>query len=142
VSEDPAAPPSASETVYHAPRLAACLARLGELHPRLCPRQVLGARIGLQAGALLGLDLPRADKRLLALVETDGCFADGVSVATGCWLGRRTLRLLDYGRVAAMLVDISTGRCGSGRTRRPAPARSPGRRGRPTAGTPSSRAIR
>jgi formylmethanofuran dehydrogenase subunit E len=60
---------------------------------------VLGVRIGLAAGEALDLDLPRADKRLLMLVETDGCFADGVSVATGCWLGRRTLRLVDYGRV-------------------------------------------
>jgi formylmethanofuran dehydrogenase subunit E len=52
----------------------------------------------------------RRDKRLLALVETDGCFADGGSVATGCWLGRRTLRLVDYGRVAATLIDTVTGR--------------------------------
>ncbi len=67
-------------------------------------------RIGLQAGLLLGLDLPQPDKRLLTLVETDGCFADGVSVATGCWLGRRTLRLLDYGKVAATFVDLREGR--------------------------------
>ena len=80
------------------------------MHPRLCPRQVLGVRMGLEAGALLGLELPRTDKRLMALVETDGCFADGVSVATGCWLGRRTLRLIDYGKVAATVVDVRTGR--------------------------------
>jgi formylmethanofuran dehydrogenase subunit E len=74
----------------------------------LCPRQVLGVRLGLQAGEVLGLQIPRRDKRLLVLVETDGCFADGVSVATGCWLGRRTLRLVDYGRVAATIVDSAT----------------------------------
>jgi formylmethanofuran dehydrogenase subunit E len=66
--------------------------------------------MGIWAGELLGLVLPQKDKRLLALVETDGCFADGVSVATGCWLGRRTLRLLDYGRVAATFVDTKTAR--------------------------------
>lgn len=65
--------------------------------------------MGLYAGELLGLELPQSGKRLLALVETDGCFADGVSVATGCWLGRRTLRLVDYGRVAATFVDSRTG---------------------------------
>ncbi|MCC6175174.1 MAG: formylmethanofuran dehydrogenase, partial [Chloroflexi bacterium] len=44
--------------------------RLLPLHARLCPRQILGARIGLYAGELLGLDLPQTDKRLLAIVET------------------------------------------------------------------------
>jgi formylmethanofuran dehydrogenase subunit E len=88
--------------------LSTCLDQLARLHPRLCPRQVLGVRMGLLAGEILGLDLPRRDKRLLVLVETDGCFADGLSVATGCWLGRRTLRLVDHGRVAATLVDTST----------------------------------
>jgi formylmethanofuran dehydrogenase subunit E len=88
--------------------LSACLDGLRRLHPRLCPRQVLGVRIGLLAGTLLEAHLPRGDKRLLAIVETDGCFADGVSIATGCWLGRRTLRLMDYGRVAATVVDTAT----------------------------------
>ncbi len=40
----------------------------------------------------------------------DGCFADAVSVATGCWPGKRTLRLIDHGKVAATFVDIATGR--------------------------------
>ncbi len=77
----------------------------GATHRHVCPRQVLGARMGLLAGQTLGLELPRSDKRLLVLVETDGCFADGVSVATGCWLGRRTMRLMDYGKVAATFID-------------------------------------
>jgi formylmethanofuran dehydrogenase subunit E len=35
---------------------------------------------------------------------------DGISVATGCWFGRRTLRLIDYGRVAATFVDTRINR--------------------------------
>jgi formylmethanofuran dehydrogenase subunit E len=62
------------------------------------------------AAEMLDLELPQTDKRLFAFVETDGCFADGLSAATGCWLGRRTLRLIDYGKVAATLVDPQTGR--------------------------------
>lgn len=100
----------ATRPVYQISRLEDCLRQLGQMHPRLCPRQVLGVRMGLEAGEVLGLELPRADKRLVALVETDGCFADGVSVATGCWLGRRTLRLIDYGKVATTVVDVRTGR--------------------------------
>ncbi|NHZ71528.1 MAG: formylmethanofuran dehydrogenase, partial [Aquificales bacterium] len=77
-------------------------------HRHLCPRQVLGVRVGLAGGAALGLELPRRDKRLLAITETDGCFADGLAVATGCELGHRTLRLADYGKIAAVFVDVKT----------------------------------
>ena len=74
-------------------------------HHRLCPRQVLGARVGMFAASLLTLDLPQSDKRLLAFVETDGCFVDGVSAATGCYVGRRTLRVEDFGKTAATFFD-------------------------------------
>ena len=75
------------------------------MHRHLCPRQVLGVRMGVWAGELLGLDVPQADKRLLTIVETDGCAADGIAVATNCWVGRRSLRVEDYGKVAATFVD-------------------------------------
>jgi formylmethanofuran dehydrogenase subunit E len=84
------------------------LAESAALHRHICPRQVLGVRMGLWAGELLGLELPQTDKRLLTIVETDGCFADGVAVATNCWVGRRTLRIEDYGKVAATFVDTRT----------------------------------
>ncbi len=90
--------------------LDALLAQTAALHNHLCPRQVLGVRMGMLAGELLGLSLPQADKRLYTFVETDGCFADGVSVAVNCWLGRRTMRLIDYGKVAATFVDTKTER--------------------------------
>lgn len=75
-------------------------------HKHLCPRQVLGARIGLAGAAALGLAVPRQDKRLLVMVETDGCFADGLEAATGCSMGHRTLRLVDYGKIGATFVDV------------------------------------
>ncbi|MBI5291360.1 MAG: TraR/DksA C4-type zinc finger protein [Chloroflexi bacterium] len=98
--------------------LAELLEASAALHRHLCPRQVLGARMGMLAGELLGLDLPQTDtrtfgpsagKRLYAIVETDGCFTDGVSAATNCWVGRRTMRVEDYGKVATTFVDTQTG---------------------------------
>jgi formylmethanofuran dehydrogenase subunit E len=78
---------------------------------------VLGIRIGLRGLRELGfVDFdyqPRFtnwDKRLLTIVETDGCGADGAAVATDCFVGHRTLRVLDFGKVAATLVDTHTGR--------------------------------
>ncbi|GMU39336.1 MAG: hypothetical protein AMXMBFR23_02020 [Chloroflexota bacterium] len=90
--------------------LEAALRATAERHHRLCPRQVLGVRIGLAASAALGLALPQTDKRLLAVVETDGCFVDGVEAATGCSIGHRTLRLEDCGKVAATFVDVKARR--------------------------------
>jgi formylmethanofuran dehydrogenase subunit E len=66
--------------------------------------------MGLAGGRWLGLEVPQRDKRLLTIVETDGCGADGIAVATGCWVGRRTMRILDFGKVAATFVDTQTGR--------------------------------
>jgi formylmethanofuran dehydrogenase subunit E len=90
--------------------LAELLAASAAHHHHLCPRQVLGVRMGLLAGCLLGLDLPQQDKRLLTIVETDGCMVDGIVAATGCEVGRRTLRVEDLGKVAATFVDTRDGR--------------------------------
>ena len=63
------------------PGFEALMQSVAALHRHLCPRQVLGLRMGLLAGDWLGIELPQAGKRLIAIVETDGCFADGVAVA-------------------------------------------------------------
>ncbi len=86
------------------------LDQCARLHQHLCPRQVLGVRMGLLAGHLLDIPLPQTAKRLLTIVETDGCFSDGVATATNCWVGRRTLRVVDFGKIAATFVDTQTDR--------------------------------
>ncbi len=85
------------------------LRRSAERHAHLCPRQVLGARLALAGAAALGIAVPQADKRLLAIVESDGCFSDGVAAATGCAVGHRTMRVEDVGRIAATFVDTAGG---------------------------------
>jgi formylmethanofuran dehydrogenase subunit E len=79
-------------------------------HSHLCPRQVLGARIGLAGLQCFGFEPDERNKRLLVIVETDGCFADGIEAATGCSVGHRTLRVEDYGKIAAVFVDCASGR--------------------------------
>src|SRR5688572_23957797 len=90
--------------------LSDVLEKSAEGHKHLCPRQILGVRMGMLAGELLGLDLPQKNKRLICFVETDGCFVDGITAATGCSMGHRTMRLMDYGKVAACFVDSQTKR--------------------------------
>ena len=79
-------------------------------HSHLCPRQVLGVRIGLAGAQAVGLEPPVRTDRWLVILETDGCFADGIEAATGCSVGHRTLRIEDYGKIAATFVDIRHGR--------------------------------
>lgn len=64
--------------------------------------------MGLLAGELLKLVLPCPDKRLFTFVETDGCGADGIFLTTGCSIGCRTMRVLDFGKMAATFVDTVT----------------------------------
>lgn len=88
--------------------MAQLLERSATRHTNLCPRQVLGVRMGLLAGELLGIDVPSTGKHLVSLVETDGCAADGISAATGCTVGNRRLRIVDFGKVAATFVDMNS----------------------------------
>jgi formylmethanofuran dehydrogenase subunit E len=89
----------------HSDDLQILLGLSAENHDRLCPRQVLGVRMGLLAGKILGIEVPQKDKRLFTLSEIDGCGAGGISVATGCSISHRTMRIMDYGKMAATFVD-------------------------------------
>ena len=89
--------------------LSALLEKSAQHHSHLCPRQILGVRIGLAGMQALGLEANEGNKRLLVFLETDGCFADGVIAATNCTVGHRTLRVEDYGKAAATFVDTKTG---------------------------------
>jgi len=78
-------------------------------HDHLCPRQVLGVRMGLAGLAAIGLEAPMPHKAALVIIETDGCFADGIEVATGATVGHRMLRVKDFGKIAAIFANIQTG---------------------------------
>jgi formylmethanofuran dehydrogenase subunit E len=80
-------------------------------HSHLCPRQVLGVRMGLAGLATLGLNAPLTTRMGLVFIETDGCFADGIRVATGATVGHRTLRVQDLGKIAATFINLKTGNC-------------------------------
>jgi formylmethanofuran dehydrogenase subunit E len=89
--------------------LSVLLQKSASEHSHLCPRQVLGVRMGLAGLAALGLKAPITTKTGLVFVETDGCFADGIRVATGATVGHRTLRIQDVGKIAATFTNVKTG---------------------------------
>jgi formylmethanofuran dehydrogenase subunit E len=82
-------------------------------HGHLCPGQVVGVRMAMLGCRLIGLDEPtRRDqiKKLIVYVEMDRCTADAVAHVTGVKLGRRSLKFMDYGIMAATFVNLETGK--------------------------------
>ncbi len=90
--------------------LPALLAEAGRHHGHICPGQVLGVRMAILGCERLGIYDPKLSKRLITFVETDRCGADAVQIVTGCTLGKRTLKFVDYGKLAATFLDTDTGR--------------------------------
>jgi formylmethanofuran dehydrogenase subunit E len=83
-----------------------------KIHGHLCAGQVIGVRMSMIALETIGITDPKgADrKKLYVLVEIDRCATDAIQSVTGCSLGKRSLRWLDYGIMAATFVNLETGR--------------------------------
>src|SRR6185312_11980538 len=81
-------------------------------HGHLCAGQILGVRMAMAGLSRLGISDPRgADrKRLVTYVEIDRCATDAVMVVTGCRLGKRALKFLGWGKMAATFVDLQSGK--------------------------------
>ena len=76
-------------------------------HGHQCPGQVLGVRMVLAGCRAIGVDEPRqAGKDLVIFVEIDRCATDTIQALTGVSLGKRTLKYLDYGKMAATFVNV------------------------------------
>ena len=82
------------------------------IHGHLCPGQVLGVRLAMYGLSLLGIEDPKGKdrKRLMVFVVIDRCATDAIQSVTGCSLGKRSLKWVDYGIMAATFLDLSTNR--------------------------------
>lgn len=81
-------------------------------HGHLCPGQVVGVRMAMLGCRLVGLSDPASNhdqiKKLIVYVEMDRCTADAVAHVTGVKLGRRSLKFMDYGIMAATFLNLET----------------------------------
>ena len=80
-------------------------------HGHLCPGQIVGVRMAMLGCRLIGLDDPTSHdqiKKLIVYVEMDRCAGDAVAHVTGTRLGRRSLKFVDYGIMAATFVNLNT----------------------------------
>ena len=80
------------------------------IHGHLCAGQVLGVRMSMLGLREIGIFDPKGKdrKNILVYVEMDRCATDAVQSVTGCSLGHRTLKFMDYGKMAATFVNLST----------------------------------
>jgi formylmethanofuran dehydrogenase subunit E len=79
-------------------------------HGHLCHGMVMGVRMARYGCRLLGIEDPRSYRDLVVYVEMDRCATDAVSVTCGVTLGKRRMKFVDYGKMAATFVDLASGR--------------------------------
>ncbi len=83
-----------------------------KIHGHICAGQVIGVRMSMLSLERIGIDDPKgADrKKLYVLVEIDRCATDAIQSVTGCSLGKRSMRWMDFGIMAATFVNLETGK--------------------------------
>ena len=88
------------------------LAESTRIHGHICAGQVIGVRMAMVALERIGIEDPKGKdrKKLYVLVEIDRCATDAIQSVTGCSLGKRSLRWLDFGVMAATFVNLETNR--------------------------------
>jgi formylmethanofuran dehydrogenase subunit E len=79
-------------------------------HGHLCHGMVMGVRMARYGCRQLGIEDPRSYRDLMVYVEVDRCATDAVSVTCGVTLGKRRMKFVDYGKMAATFVDLASGR--------------------------------
>jgi formylmethanofuran dehydrogenase subunit E len=86
------------------------LKKAGVFHGHICIGIFLGTKMTLAAMKVLGMDPETKNKHLLVYTEVDRCMTDAVQAITGCSLGHRSLKFVDYGKFAATFVNLKTGK--------------------------------
>ena len=82
------------------------------IHGHICAGQVIGVRMCMLALLHLGIHDPKgADrKKLYVFVEIDRCATDAIQTVTGCSLGKRSMKWVDHGVMAATFVNLDSGK--------------------------------
>jgi len=83
-----------------------------KIHGHICAGQVIGVRMSMLGLERIGIEDPKgADrKKLYVLVEIDRCATDAIQSVTGCSLGKRSMRWMDFGIMAATFVNLESGK--------------------------------
>ena len=80
----------------------------GMLHGHFCPFSAMGVKAAVRAVRELGVKSTGMEE-VVAIVETNNCFSDGVQFVTGCSFGNNALIYRDYGKTAFTLAKRTGG---------------------------------
>jgi len=75
----------------------------GMLHGHFCPFSAVGVKAAVRAVRELGIRSTGMED-VVAIVETNNCFSDGVQFVTGCSFGNNALIYRDFGKTAFTLA--------------------------------------
>lgn len=92
------------ETLIRMGDLDGLLRKAGELHGHYCPYLALGVRAAYVALRELEVEHTLGLEELVATVETDGCFGDGIQVVSGCTFANNGLVFTDLGKAAVTIA--------------------------------------
>jgi formylmethanofuran dehydrogenase subunit E len=84
--------------------LKALLKRAAEIHGHFCPGLAFGVKAGCLAMKRLGLQNTGMEE-VMAIVECNHCFVDGIQMTTGCTLGNNALLYKDLGKTAVTVLS-------------------------------------
>jgi len=88
------------------------VAEAGKFHGDICNGIAIGTRMTMSGLKRIGICDPKgADrKKLMVFVEIDRCTTDAIMALTGCRPGKRTMKIRDYGKMAATFINLETGK--------------------------------
>jgi formylmethanofuran dehydrogenase subunit E len=89
-----------------------CIKEVELFHGHVCAGVMLGTRMSLLGMKAIGINDPKGEDRkdLMVYVEMDRCATDAILVVTGCHPGKRSMKILDYGKMAATFINLKTGK--------------------------------
>jgi formylmethanofuran dehydrogenase subunit E len=83
--------------------LRGLLEKTGELHGHFCSHAAYGVKAGYIAMCELGI-INTGMEEIVAIIETNNCFSDGIQMVTGCTFGNNSLIYRDYGKTAVTVA--------------------------------------
>ena len=105
-SEGEMTPRSEIEKAIVTGDLPKLLRMTAQLHGHFCPFVAIGVKAAVRAVKELGI-CSTGMEEVVAIVEVNNCFSDGVQFVTGCSFGNNALIYRDYGKTAFTLTKRS-----------------------------------
>lgn len=89
-----------------------CLSEAAAVHGDVCAGLTIGTRMAIAGLKAIGIEDPKGKdrKNIIVFVEIDRCATDAIMAITGCQPGKRTMKIYDYGKMAATFHNLATGK--------------------------------